>query len=211
MDGAWPADAVVYLVDDDDGVRAAVAGLLRSGGLRVIAFASAEAFLAHSLADGPACAVLDIRMPGVNGLELQRRLARSQPSLSIVFLTGHGDIPTAVHAVKAGAVQFLTKPVDDHDLFEAVRSALAASAARARDAAGDADLLRRYASLTEREREIAALIVSGLRNKQVAAALGVAEITVKVHRRRVMDKMAVGSLAQLVGALARVRGLLRER
>jgi FixJ family two-component response regulator len=204
----WHAEAIVYLVDDDERVRQALSDLLRSAGLAVQAFDSAEALPLSMPARGPACAVLDVRMPGMSGLELQRRIARVRPELAVVFLTGHGDIPMAVHAIKSGAVQFLTKPVHDEDLFTAIRQALRQSSTRLQrlDPSTD-DLLKRLASLSPREREVADLVVAGQRNKQVAQLLGISEVTVKVHRQHLMAKMGAATLAELVSAFERLRAL----
>jgi FixJ family two-component response regulator len=204
----WPAESVVYLIDDDERVRQALSDLLRSAGLSVEAFDRAEAFPLSMLACRPACALLDVRMPGTTGLELQRCIALDRPEISIVFLTGHGDIPMAVHAIKSGAVQFLTKPVNDEELLDAIRQALRLSSTKLqRCDRSTADLLRRVASLTPREREVANLVAAGLRNKQVAQQLGISEVTVKVHRQHLMAKMGVTTLAALVSAFERLRAL----
>jgi FixJ family two-component response regulator len=192
------APALVFVVDDDPSVRTAVGRLLRSAGFRAGAFASAEEFLRHERPDAPGCLVLDLRMPGVNGLELQRRLNEPGPGLPIVFLTGYGDIPTTVRAMKGGAVDFLPKPVHDEDLLAAVRSAVAQDA-QARQRRGAADALRhRLGRLTAREREVLVCVVAGMLNKQTARRLGVTEKTIKVHRAQVMAKMEARSLADLV-------------
>jgi FixJ family two-component response regulator len=190
---------IVHVVDDDDSVRTAVQRLLQAAGYEARGYASAGEFLlGRSDRDAPGCVVLDVRMPGPSGLDLQEALARLEVPVPIVFLTGHGDIPTSVRAMKAGAVDFLTKPVSREALLTAVRSALARDtdtrAARARVQAWHS----RYSSLTPREREVFAGVVAGKLNKQIAAELGTAERTVKAHRAQVMEKMQVASLAELV-------------
>lgn len=191
-------EPIVYVVDDDKSMREALASLIRSVGLRVEPFASAQAFLRSARPDLPACLVLDVRLPEVSGLELQQALNAANDRIPIVFITGHGDIPMSVRAMKAGAVEFLTKPFADRDLLDAVRQALALDRT-GREQRGEASRIRkRYDLLTSRERQVMREVVAGRLNKQIAALLGVSEITVKVHRRRVMEKMGAGSLAELI-------------
>jgi FixJ family two-component response regulator len=190
--------AIVFVVDDDASVREALQRLVRSAGLRVEAFASAEEFLHRAPADAPSCVLLDLRLPDLSGLDLQRRMAESNHHTPIVFITGHGDIPTTVRAMKAGAVEFLTKPLVEGDVLESIRQAIARDRAAREHQAAAADMRDRYASLTPREQEVMAWVVSGLLNKQVAGELGISEETVKVHRGQVMRKMGADSLADLV-------------
>ncbi|MEI2781087.1 MAG: response regulator [Accumulibacter sp.] len=194
----------VFLVDDEPGMLKALARLLEAEGFAVRAFTSAKTFLASYQADALGCVVLDVAMPELDGLELQQRLTQSGVLLPIVFLTGHGDIPMSVRAIKAGALDFLTKPVKDVDLLRAVRVALQ-RAVEQRELIRETALLRqRYSGLTPREREVMAHVVAGELNKQVADALGIGEHTVKVHRSHIMEKMGVPSLADLVRAAERL-------
>ena len=194
----------VFLLDDDPGMLKALTRLLKAEGLAVQGFTSAEAFLDSYRAENVSCLVLDVAMPEINGLELQQRLTHAGLLLPIVFLTGHGDIPMSVQAIKAGAVDFLTKPVDDTALLRAVRAALQ-RAAEQRDLISETAMLQqRYSSLTPRERDVMEHVVAGQLNKQIAFDLGTGEQTIKVHRGRVMEKMGVDSLAELVRAAERL-------
>ncbi len=189
---------VVCIVDDDAAVREALDSLFRSVGLNVAAFASAADFLARENASAPGCLVLDVRLPGVNGLDFQAQLAAMDNRLPIVFMTGHGDIPMSVRAMKAGALDFLSKPFRDQDMLDAVSMAIERDAAERREADAIGALRQAYASLTPREREVMHHVTAGLMNKQVGGLLGLSEITVKIHRGNVMRKMAARSLAELV-------------
>jgi FixJ family two-component response regulator len=204
------AESVVFVVDDDPGVRQALQSLLKSVGLRVELFSSAAEFLAHKLPNTPSCLVLDVRLPGVSGLDFQTELAKAKIQIPIVFITGHGDIPMTVRAMKAGAVEFLPKPFRDQDLLDAVRVGLDRDLARLSSDKATSALAANFQSLTAREQQIIALVTSGLMNKQVAAEIGVSEITVKVHRGNVMRKMGAKSLADLV-RMADALGIRRPK
>jgi len=189
---------IVFVVDDDPSVRRAIKRLVGSVGLEVELFGSAQEFLRSKRPDAPSCLVLDIRLPGVSGLDFQRELAQANIHIPIIFITAHGDIPMTVRAMKAGAVEFLTKPFRDQDLLDAIQIALERDRARRRQEAEIAVLRERFESLTPREREVLPLVVSGLLNKQIAAEIGTSETTVKVHRGQLMRKMGADSLADLV-------------
>jgi FixJ family two-component response regulator len=188
----------VIIIDDDDAVREALSSLFRSVGLQVKLFASAPEFLQGKLSDGPSCMVLDVRLPGLSGLDFQTELARRNIQIPIVFMTGHGDIPMSVRAMKAGAVEFLPKPFRDQDMLDAVQTGLDQDRNWRKNAGDMTKLKASFNSLTAREKEILALVTAGLMNKQIAAEIGVSEITVKVHRGNVMHKMGAESLAHLV-------------
>jgi RNA polymerase sigma factor (sigma-70 family) len=189
---------VVYVIDDDVSVREGVADLFRSVGHTVHLFGSAQDFLDAKLADSPGCIVLDLRLPGPSGLEFQRTLIKSNIELPIVFISGHGDIPMSVRAIKAGAIEFLTKPLHEQQLLDAVQAGIDRDRARRQQAKVAVELHHRLDSLTPREREILTLVVSGARNKQIAGQLGLSEMTVKVHRSQIMRKMRAKSLIDLV-------------
>ena len=189
---------VVFVVDDDASMRESLKNLTRSVGLRVEAFASAQEFLRAKRSDEPGCLVLDVRMPGLSGLDLQKRMAETGTDLPIIFLTGHGDIPMSVRAMKAGAVEFLTKPVREQDLLDAIQQALERDRAMRHQRTDTEQLRERFDLLTAKEREVMGKVVTGLLNKQIAGELGMSETTVKIHRHQVMEKMRAGSLAELV-------------
>ena len=191
-------EAIILVVDDDVSVREALGGLIRSAGLRVETFATAQEFLARPRPNAPGCLVLDIRLPDLSGLDLQKRMAEINLEIPIVFITGHGDVPTSVQAMKAGALEFLTKPFADRDLLDAIQQAIKRDRAARRQQAKIKELHGRYQSLTPREREVMERVVSGLLNKQIAAELGKSVMTVKAHRGQVMHKMRADSLADLV-------------
>jgi FixJ family two-component response regulator len=190
--------SLVFVIDDDASVRDALKRLIRSVGLEAELFGSAQEFLQRKRPDVPSCLVLDIRLPGISGLDFQRKLAEANIPIPIIFITGHGDIPMSVRAMKAGAVEFLTKPFRDQDLLDAIQLALERDRARRQREADMATLRERYEWLTPREREVLPLVVSGLLNKQIAAEIGTSETTVKVHRGQLMRKMGADSLPELV-------------
>ncbi len=192
------SDAIVAIVDDDPSAREGLQSLIRSAGWRVESFASGQEFLARQTAEAPSCLVLDLQMPGLSGLDLQKRMAEVGLEVPIVFLTGHGNIPASVKAMKAGAVEFLTKPFDEKELLQAIQQAIERDRRTRQQRAELRDLRDRYEALTMREQQVMEQVVSGLLNKQIAAELNITEFTVKFHRAHVMRKMLAGSLADLV-------------
>jgi RNA polymerase sigma factor (sigma-70 family) len=199
-------ESIVFVIDDDPSVRSAIKRLIGSVGLQVELFGSAQEFLASKLPNMPGCLVLDIRLPGISGLGLQRQLAEANVRIPIIFITAHSDVPMTVRAMKAGAVEFLTKPFGDQDLLDAIHLALEKDRGRRLQEAEVAALRERFELLSPREREVVVMVVSGMLNKQIAAQIGTSETTVKVHRSHAMDKMQANSLADLIKMIERLQG-----
>jgi FixJ family two-component response regulator len=204
---AFAGTPKVFIIDDDVSIRESIQGLLMSAGLRSECFETAEKFLQSDTSDGPSCLILDVNLPGISGIEFQKQLLNHGRKTPIIFITGHGDIPMSVKAIKSGAVEFLTKPFGDQALLDAVQQALASDLASRQEQADFAALEERFEMLTRREQQVMKLVVSGLLNKEIASELGTQEVTVKVHRGRVMHKMQAGSLAELVRMAARIQRL----
>ena len=204
------AEATVFVVDDDAPLRESLRNLIRSVGLRVELFGSAQEFLQSQQPDTPSCLVLDVRMPGLSGLDLQKQTSEAGLEIPIIFITGHGDVPMTVRAMKAGAVEFLTKPFRDQDLLDAIQQALERSRKAREQQAATKELRQRFAMLTPREREVMERVVAGLLNKQIGAELGTSETTVKIHRHQVMEKMGAGSLPELVRMADRLGIVVRK-
>lgn len=199
-----PESSMVFVVDDDPLMRASLQGLLKSASLQSESFETAEQFLKRGRWDGPSCLILDVSLPGISGLDFQAQLRNAGFQIPIIFVTGHGDIPMTVKAMKLGAMEFLTKPFDDQELLDAVEQALARDCVYRKEQSEISKLRARFDKLTRREREVMALVVAGMLNKQIASQLGTSEITIKVHRARVMHKMQAGSLAELVKVTERL-------
>jgi FixJ family two-component response regulator len=204
-------EPIVFIIDDDRQVRDGLHGLIRSVGLRAETFASAQDFLQAKRPDAPACAILDVRMPGLSGLDLQLKLSEADMQLPIIFITGHGDIPMSVRAMKEGAHEFLTKPVRGQDLLDAVQKAIASDRSLRQERAELKEIRVRFQSLTPREKEVLDLVVAGLLNKQIADQLGTSELTVKTHRAHLMEKTGADSLAHLVRMAEKLRTALHKK